>query len=182
MAFFAVPRDEDISPEARQWMDELKRLRGVDTLPRTWVTYASSPQVLKARVTVEASLFRPSEPSAFSWEARVIAFMLVAHARRCDGCFGASRGHLTKLGFDEPALDGFCANPSVLPLPERERLFVKYVLRIATNPSELQPEDFRELRAQGFSPIDVQEMAGCAAHALMNTIFTTVANTGLQED
>lgn len=39
MAFFAVPRDEDIPPEARQWLDELKRLRGVDTLPRSWVTY-----------------------------------------------------------------------------------------------------------------------------------------------
>lgn len=104
MAFFAVPRDEDISPEARQWLDELKRLRGVDTLPRSWVTYASSPQILKARVTAEA------------------------------------------------------------------------------NPSELQPEAFRELQAQGFSPTDVQEIARCAAHALMNTIFTTVANTALRED
>jgi hypothetical protein len=108
--------------------------------------------------------------------------MVVGHARRCDGCFGASRGHLTKLSFDEPALDGFCANPSVLPLPERERLFVKYVRRIATNPSELQPKDFRELQAQGFSATDVQEIARCAAHALMNTIFTTVANTALRED
>lgn len=182
MAFFGVPRDEDISPEARQWLDELKRLRGVETLSKSWMSYAPSPGILKARVTAEANLFRPSGPSAFSWEARLIAFMLVAHARRCDGCFGSSRGILTNLGFDEPALDGFCANPSVLPLPERERTFVKYVLRIATSPSELQPKDFRELQAQGFSATDVQEMASCAAYALMNTIFTTVANTGLQDD
>lgn len=40
----------------------------------------------------------------------------------------------------------------------------------------------RELQAQGFSPTHVQEIAGCAAHALMNTIFTTVANTALRED
>ena len=33
MAFFDIPRDEDISPEARQWLDELRRLRGVETLP-----------------------------------------------------------------------------------------------------------------------------------------------------
>ena len=182
MAFFDVPKDEDISPEARHWLDELRRLRGVEALPQSWMAYARSPRILKARVTVEASLFKPSEPSAFSWEARLIAFMLVAHARRCEGCFGASRGYLTNLGFDEPALDGFCANPSVLPLPERERLFVKYVLRIAFNPSELQPKDFHELQAQGLSAADVQEIAGCAAHALMNTIFTTVANTALRDE
>ena len=63
-------------------------------------------------------------------------------------------------GWTSP-LDGFCANPAVLPLPERERVFVKYVLRIATNPGELQPKDFR---------------------AVMNTIFTTVATTALRED
>ncbi len=181
MAFFGIPRDEDITPEARHWLDELQRLRGVDTLPQSWTTYARSPRILKARVTAEDTLFRQAGQSAFSWEARLIAFMLVAHARRCDGCFGASRGYLTNLGFDEPALDGFCANPAVLPLPERERLFVKYVLRIATDPSSLQPKDFHELAAQGLSAEDVQEIAGCAAHAVMNTIFTTVANTALQD-
>lgn len=182
MAFFNVPKDAEITPEARQWLDELKRLRGVEDLPQTWTVYARNPRILKARVTVEATLFRPPAPSAFSWEARLIAFMLVAHARRCDGCFTASRGYLTNLGFDEPALDGFCANPAVLPLPERERLFVKYVLRFATNPSELQPKDLLELQAQGLTSADVQEIAGAAAHAVMNTIFTTVANSALRED
>jgi hypothetical protein len=80
-----------------------------------------------------------------------MAIMLVAHARRCDGCFGGSRRQLTALGFDEPPLDGFCANPTVLPLPERERVFVKYVLRIATDPTQVQPKDFREMEAHGLS-------------------------------
>lgn len=182
MAFFDIPRDEDTAPEARQWLDELRRLRGVETLPASWMTYARSPQILKARVTAEDNLFRQSGQWAFSWEARMIAFMLVAHARRCDGCFGSSRRQLTALGFDEPALDGFCANPAVLPLPERERLFVKYVLRIATNPSDLQPKDFRELEAQGLSREDVQQIAGFAAYAVINTIFSTVANTALRDD
>jgi hypothetical protein len=182
VAFFDIPRDEDMPPEARRWLDELRRLRGVESLSGSWLAYARSPKILKARVTVEEGLFQQRGGSRFSWEARLIAFMLVAHARRCDGCFGASRGHLTNLGFDEPALDGFCANPSVLPLPPRERLFVQYVLRIATSPSELQPKDFLALKEQGLTPEDVQEIAGCAAHAVMNTIFTTVVNTALRDD
>ena len=58
MAFFDIPRDEDITPEARHWLDELRRLRGVETLPGTWTTYARSPRILKARVTAEDNLFR----------------------------------------------------------------------------------------------------------------------------
>ena len=180
MAFFEIPKDEEITPEARQWLDELRRLRGVDTLPRAWTTYARVPRILKARVTAEDSLAK--QATAFSWEARMIAFMLVAHARRCDGCFGASRVQLTILGFDEPALDGFCANPAELPLSERERLFVRYVLRIATDPTQLQPKDFREMGAKGLSATDVQEIAGYAAWAVMNTIFTTVAITALSDE
>jgi alkylhydroperoxidase family enzyme len=180
MAFFDIPNDESIAPESRQCLDELLRIRGVDTVPKSWLAYARSPKILKARVTAESNLARPG--TAFSWEARWIAFMLVAHARRCDGCFGASRVQLTSLGFDEPALDGFCANPSILPLPERERAFVRYVLRIASNPSDLEPKDFRDMEAQGMSPEDVRELVGFAAWAVMNTIFTTVANTALRDE
>jgi hypothetical protein len=183
MAFFDVPKDEDITPEARQWLDELRRLRGVETLWRGWLVYWRSPRILKARVTAEDNLYNQSSgQSAFSWEARNMAFMLVAHARRCDGCFGGSRRHLTALGFDEPALDGFCANPTGLPLPDRERLFVKYVLQLATDPTQLLPKDFREMAAQGLSQENVQEMIAFAAFAVFNTIFVTATDAALQDD
>ena len=141
MAFFALPDDADLTLEARQWLDRLRRQRGIDTVPKSWLVYARVPRILEARVTAEANLYKPpAGESAFSWEARNVAFMLVAHARRCDGCFGASRRHLAALGFDEPTLDGFCANPAGLPLSDRERLFVKYVLQIAADPTQLQPK------------------------------------------
>ena len=43
-------------------------------------------------------------------------------------------------------------------------------------------KDFREMQAQGFTPTDVQEITGYAAYVLMNTIFTTVANTALSDE
>ena len=183
MAFFDIPKDEDITPEARHWLDEQKRVRGVQTLADVWLAYSRSPRLLKARMVAEENLYNQSSgKSAFSWEARNMAFMLVAHARRCDGCFGGSRRHLTALGFDEPALDGYCANPAVLPLSERERLFVRYVLQLATDPTQLEPKDFREMGAQGFTQENVQEMIGFAAFAVFNTIFVTAMNAGLRDD
>ena len=183
MAFFDIPKEEDITPEARQWLDELRRMRGVETLWGGWLAHGRSPRVLKARVVAEENLYNQSSgQSAFSWEARNMAFMLVAHARRCDGCFGGSRRHLTKLGFDEPALDSFCANPAVLPLPDRERLFVKYVLQLATDPNQIQPKHFREMEAQGLSRENVLEMIGFAAFAVFNTIFTTAMSAAMLDD
>ena len=92
MAFFEVPKEEDLSPEARQWLDELRRLRSVETLWGGWLTYGRSPRILKGRVTAEDNLHNQSSgKSAFSFAPRNIAFMLVAHARGCDGCFGGSR-------------------------------------------------------------------------------------------
>ncbi len=185
MAFFDVPKLEDVSSEARRWFEELGRLRGVESFPPSWMSYARSPRILEARVKSETNLLAQSGPggkSGFSWEARMIGFMLIAHARRCQGCFGSSRRLLTTLGFDESTLDGFCANPSDLPLSERDRLFVRYVLKIAISPADLRPKDLREMEAHGLSREDVQEIIGCAAFSVFNTIFTTAANTALSDE
>jgi hypothetical protein len=183
MAFFDLPKEDDIPPAARHWLDELKRLRGVTTVPQSRLAYASTPWILEAQVTAEANLFNQvSGRSRFSWEARMFAFMLVAHARRCAGCFGASRRGLTALGFDEPALDSICANPVGLPLPEREQGFVRWVLRFALNAMDVEPKDFREMGAQGLTPDDVREMIGFAAFSMFNTIFTSLANAALRDE
>ncbi|HEU4371421.1 MAG TPA: hypothetical protein VFV05_24635 [Methylomirabilota bacterium] len=183
MAFFDVPKDEDITPEARHWLEELQRLRGVKTSPPSRLAYVPTPWILKAQVIAEENLFNAlSGRSRFSWEARMFAFMLVAHARRCTGCFGASRRSLIALGFDEPALDGICADPAVLPLPERDGAFVRYVLRFALSAMDVEPKDFHEMAAQGFAPDDVREMIGFAAFCMFNTIFTTLANTALRDE
>lgn len=182
MAFFDVPRPEDLTPEVRGWFDELKRLRDIEAPPSSTLVYGRSPRIVEARLKAEANLLPKSGPSGFSLSTRLIAFMLIAHARRCQGCFGASRRNLNALGFDEPALDGFCANPAALPLSDRDRLFVEYALRIAVNAAELQPKDLKELAAHGFSREDVQEMIGVAAFVVFHTIFTTMANTGLSDE
>jgi hypothetical protein len=183
MAFFDLPRDEDIPTAARQWLDELKRLRGIEQVPASRLAYVSTPWILEAQVTAETNLFNQrSGRSRFSWESRMFAFMLVAHARRCTGCFGSSRRGLIALGFDEAALDSICANPVGLPLPDRDQAFVRYVLRFALDAQGVMPKDFREMGTQGLTPDDVREMIGFAAFCMFNTIFTTLANTALRDE
>ncbi|MBI2468771.1 MAG: hypothetical protein HYV62_13310, partial [Candidatus Rokubacteria bacterium] len=102
--------------------------------------------------------------------------------KRCAGCFAGARFQLDKLGFDEATLDGFCANPEALALPERERLFVQYALKVATGSADLTPKDFHEMAAHGFSKDEIQAIIAFAAYWVMNMVFTQSTNAALAEE
>lgn len=179
MAFFDIPADEELSPEVRQRLEEYRRLLGLESLPRTWKAFGRCPKIIEARFTAFQNLHYQSR---FPWEARMVAVMLIAHARRCQGCFAGARFQLDKLGFDEATLDGMCENPDILPLKERDRRFVQYALRIASGSADLRPKDFRDMVEHGFSREEIQEIIGFVAYWTMNIIFTQSVNAGLTEE
>ncbi len=63
---------------------------------------------------------------SFPNDVKIIGAMLIAHARRCQACFGASRRMLGQLGFDEETMDGMCAHLDALPISEKNRAFVQF--------------------------------------------------------
>jgi alkylhydroperoxidase family enzyme len=134
------------------------------------------PKLIEARLKAYDNLIHQS---GFPWQAQYLAWMLVAHAKRCRTCFASSRSQLDKLGFDEATLDGICANPDTLPLEERDRLFVRYVLKIATESADLQPKDFRDMEAHGFSKDEILEIIGYAAYINMNIVFSQAMFAGI---
>ena len=179
MAFFDVPPDDELSAEARQMLGEYARLTGRETAPPTWIAFGRNPKIIEARFKAHQNL---SFQSKFPWDARNLAIMLIAHAKRCQGCFAGARFQLDKLGFDEATLDGICANPDALPLKERDRFFVHYALKIATSSADLTPKDFKEMAAHGFSKEEIQEIIAFAAYWTMNMVFTQSANAALAEE
>lgn len=179
MAFFDLPPDEELSAEVRRMLEEHRRSIGNDTVPRSWRAFARSPKIIEARRKVSQNL---SFPSWIPWDARNLSVMLIAHAKGCQDCFSYSRSQLERLGFTESALDGICVNPEILPLKERDRLFVQYALKIATDSANLQPKDFREMAEHGFSKEEIQEIIGFAAYWAMTMVFTQSANAALREE
>jgi uncharacterized peroxidase-related enzyme len=181
MAFFDLPADPELSPEVRQMLEEYRRLVGTETVSPTWRAYGRSPKIVEARLKAFQNLSYQS-PSKFPWDVRNFAVMLIAHAKRCQGCFAGARYQLDKLGFDVETLDQICANPEALPLKERDRLFVHYALKIATGSADLQPKDFKEMLERGFSKEDIQEIIGFAAYWNMNMVFTQSAMAALADE
>jgi len=181
MSFLDLPPDEELSPEVRQMLEEYRRLTDTPSVSPTWRAYGRSPKIIEARLKAFQNLSYQS-PSRFSWDVRNFAIMLIAHAKRCQGCFAGARFQLDRLGFDEATLDKICANPQDLPLKDRDRLFVHYALKIATGSADLQPKDFQEMGEHGFSREEVQEIIGFAAYWNMNMVFTQAANAALAEE
>lgn len=179
MAFFDLPKDEDLPPESRKMLEEYQRLTGTKTLATNWKLFGRFPKIIEARFLAWKSL---SLEAPFSFDALCVAVMLIAHAKRCQACFAGARFQLDKLGFDESAMDAMCAHPDTLPLKERDRRFVHYALRIATDSANLTPKDFREMEQGGFSKEEIQEMIAFAAYWNMNIVFSQAALAGLAEE
>jgi alkylhydroperoxidase family enzyme len=179
MAFFDLPSDGELIPEVRRIFDEHRRLTGTEVVIASWRAYGRSPRIVEARFKALQNLH---VQSSFPATARNVAVMLMAHAKRCRTCFAFSRSALEKLGFDEAALDGMCANPEALPLQEHDRLFVHYALKIATGSADLTLKDFKEMAAHGFSREEIQEIIGFAAYWTMTMVFSQAALAALTDD
>lgn len=179
MAFFDIPADDELSPQARQIIDVYRRQSGMEHYPSSMKVMSHLPNLIEARAKANELL---NYPSGFSRHAENLAWMLVSHAKRCRVCFAGSRRELDKLGFDEETLDGICANPDTLPLAERDRLFVHYVFKIATGAADLQLKDFRDMEAHGFSKDEILEMIGLAAYMNLQMVFTMSLFPAMHEE
>jgi len=179
MAFFDIPKDEDLPVESRKLLDEYQRLTGAKIRASNWQIFGHLPKIIEARFPAWKNL---SSDASFSADARMVAVMLVAHTKRCQLCFAGARFQLDKLGFDESTMDQMCAHPDTLPLKERDRRFVDYTLRIAMDSANLTAKDFQEMERAGFSKDEILEMIAFSAYWSMNIVFSQAALAGLAEE
>jgi hypothetical protein len=179
MAFFDPVPEEQLSPEARRLLEIARKRTPSQTVgPRT-LSMAAHPRLLKGFVEVREEL--TPIPNRFG-SGLFIAGMLIAHSVGCRACFNLSRGMLAKVGFDEATMEGYCAAPASLPLPERDRRMVEFTVRLACDRGGVKPADLQEMGRAGFSKEDVLEMIGIAAFWNLATTIGTAMDAGLREE
>jgi hypothetical protein len=176
VSFFQLVPDEQMTPEAKQYAELTRKRLRVDQLGVHYHAMAAHPPLLKAFVQAFADVI--PIPNRFG-TSQFIVSMLIAHAKGCTPCFNASRGFLLKIGIDDDALDAMCSRPESLPLSDRERHFVELTLRVARDPSGLEPADFQEMERLGFSKDEILEMIGVAGFWSMATTVTSAIASGL---
>ena len=179
MPFFALVSDRQMSPEARQYVEQSKKRARVERLAPWYYAMAAYSPLLK--IFVQAFDDLVPIPNRFG-TSQFIAGMLISHAKGCVPCFNGSRQFLLKIGIDEATLDTMCQQPESLPLSERERHFVEFTLRVARDPSGLKPADFREMERLGFSKEEILEMIGVAGYWSLATTVTSALAVGLAQE
>ena len=179
MAFFDLLPEDRVPPDVRQFFDLLKKRERSDRVPPHFYAMAGHPPLAKA--FVQAFLELIPVPNRFG-TAQFIASMLIAHAKGCRPCFNTSRDFLLKIGIDDAELNHMCEAPQALPLPERERRFVEFALRVAREPGGLKPDDFRAMESAGFKKDEILEMIGVAGFWAFATTVATALEAGLSEE
>lgn len=169
MPFFDIPDEATLAPEVQRLFAQHRSLASTEAVPPGTSAFALTPKIFESRLVVRAKLY--SECS-FSHAATSLAFMLIAHKAKCQVCFVGSRRDLDRLGFDEAALDAICARPEDLPVPDRDRAFIGFAIRVATEPEGLRRKDFEEMQSGGFSKAEIQEIIGFAAFVNFHMTFT----------
>ncbi|MBI4588470.1 MAG: hypothetical protein HY725_06495 [Candidatus Rokubacteria bacterium] len=179
MAFFELIPEDQIVAEAREYIDIARKRARSERAEGSFYALAKNPRLVKAWVQAAQDLI--PIPNRFG-AAQGIVGMLISHAKGCRRCFDTSRNLLVKLGFDDVALEGMCQAPAALPLPDRERRFVEFTLKVARDPQGLKPNDFREMEQAGFSKDEILEMIGVAAYWNLATTLASAVGAGLQEE
>lgn len=179
MVFFDLPSNDELPAESARWLEEYRKVAGHEEVPRSHRAYGRLAHIVETRLLAT----NLHQKCTFPNDVKLIGAMLIAHARRCQGCFAASRNRLRQLGFDEDAMNSMCAHPNQLPMTEKNRAFVNFALKVATAPAaDLTAKDFAELAAAGFSREEMQETIGFAVYWVMNTIFNSAALVALTEE
>jgi hypothetical protein len=179
MAFFERCPEDKLPPEVKDVLELMRKRERVDRLDPAFYVMAAHPPLVKT--FIEAFLNLIPVPNRFG-TTQFIASMLIAHAKGCRPCFNASRDFLAKIGIDDAELTHMCEAPMALPLPERERRFVEFTLRVARDPGGLKPGDFREMERAGFKKDEILEMIGVAGYWALAATVSSALEAGLREE
>lgn len=170
---------EDANPRLRALYDTIMARTGLSFVPR-WFRYQGAvPDLLEANwAKVEATLLSGTLPRLL----KELIIYNVAREQRCTYCsfmhekMADLAAPAAELGGAFRVADGLDSSA----LPSSYKTAIRVVTRLALAPLETRDEDIEELRDEGFSNGEIQELVAQADLAL---VFITVAEIfGLEID
>ena len=100
--------------------------------------------------------------------------MLVSKACHSPYCQSLNSGLLSKAGFTSEQIAAMQADPAQVPLDEKQKTLLLFVLKACDNPHSVSAEDMDRLRSLGWSEVDVVDAVAHGARMVgTNIIFDT---------
>ncbi len=143
-------------------------------VPNAILALSSSPQMLAWQWEfIRYSMAHPH----ISGELQTWLRLLVSQRVRCDYCIDVNVGLLLELhGRSSTEVEAAQANPTLVPLPERERALLQFATTYFRGEQVADPATVATLRAHGWEDGDLLDILLMATRqAAIDAIFVTLA-------
>jgi uncharacterized peroxidase-related enzyme len=164
---FPLVSTETAQGDVAEVFDDIRRKLDIPFVPNIHRTMASSPAALKGTWSALSHIYLGSSlPSSL---ASMIMFAISA-AKRCQYCTAVHQVTCKSLGLDDDALAALAENISEVA-PERVQAIVKFGIKTALTPQDIDQADYDAVRTAGLTDEEIVEVVALAGLAnLLDTL------------
>jgi uncharacterized peroxidase-related enzyme len=160
MAYFPLVDEADArDPEVVAVYDEIRKELGFGIVPNIFKSMAIRPTLLRANWDkFRATILQGYLP-------RTLKEMVGILISQTNGSEYALRVHLhglSAMGMSEEVLQALVRDYQNCPLPEREKAVLRFGLLAATDPLQIGPQDYEQLRMHALSDEEIFEIVATA--------------------
>lgn len=150
MAIINTVKPEDATGLLAEVYKRFKENMGM--VPNAFIIRSSSPEL----VAIQAkSLSYYFNHETLSRPLTAFIRMLVSETERCEYCINLNTGMLLQAGFTEDQLLAAKEDYEKIPLDEKDKELVKFVLKVVKDSHSTTAEDMDKLRGLGWSDRDI---------------------------
>jgi uncharacterized peroxidase-related enzyme len=171
--------DPTVDGHLQTLFEEIKRTSGMPFVPNIMRVNANSTAAAWGvfecgkKLMLEGKL----EPAL-----KQLVFVAISAARECAYCEGAHMAWCRMLGVDEETIAKVAAEaeePSISPPLAREA--IRFAVKCALRPREVDEADFAALRAHGLSDEQIMELIAFAGMCVFNNVIADVTSIPLDD-
>lgn len=157
---YPVPKLEDLADDIRERMLAVQEKAGF--IPNVFLTLAYRPAEFRAFFAYHDAIMEREGGTLTPAEKEMI-IVATSSENGCQYCVVA-HGALLRIFSKEPLLaDKIAINYLHAPLSERQKLMLKFALKLSRTPELVSEADFAELRQQGYNEDDILDITGITA-------------------
>jgi uncharacterized peroxidase-related enzyme len=171
---FPVPELRDLPADIRERIERVQQKAGF--VPNVFLALAHRPEEWRAFVAYHDALMEKDlRPGITLTKAeREMIVVATSGANQCQYCVVA-HGAILRVRAKNPLIaDQVAVNHRKADLDERQRAMLDFAMRVALESHAVEQADLDALRARGFTPDDVWDIAAIAAFFAMSNRLANV--------
>ncbi|GGK82807.1 hypothetical protein GCM10007941_36580 [Amphritea balenae] len=181
MSFYSIVEYDQASPDVQEIYDDVKNTLGVTELPNWIKCMGENANLLRGNwEKVKHTEIQGLLPNVIK-ELIIFCISVKRGSKYCSSAHAHSALQLdSSLTYED--LDAIAHDDNYEILPKQYHVAIKKGIKCALEPTELSNEDIEELRDQGFTNVEIQEIFALADLSVMFNTITMAADLEVDDE